>query len=74
MRAMRGRRNVLIAFAAALAAFFVLVAWRGFLPQHAAMVGIAIGALVYSTFGTAERLRASYRRQGPRSIRRSDEE
>ena len=69
-----GRVQAVAAFAAALLAFGVLVLWRGFFPQHAAIVGIAVGALVYTTFGTVERLKRSYRRRGPRSVRRRDED
>ncbi len=59
----------LAGFAAALATFAALVDWRHFFPQHAALVGIAVGALVFTTLGTAERLGHTYRRRGPRSIR-----
>lgn len=63
------RTKAVAGFAAALATFAVLVYWRHFFPQHAALVGVAVGALVYTTLGTAERLGHTYRRKGPRSIR-----
>lgn len=59
---------------AALATFAVLFWVRGFFPGHAAMVAIAVGALVYTTLGTSERLRWIYGRKGPRSVRRRDGE
>lgn len=43
--------------ASGLGVMLVLVAWRGFFWQHALLVGLAIGALVYSTVRTAERMR-----------------
>lgn len=51
----------------------VLFYGRGFFIGHAALVGIAAGALVYTALGTSERLGRMYRRRGPRSIRRRDE-
>ena len=36
----------------------VLVYWRGFFRHHAAMIGIAVMALVYSGVGTVKRLRS----------------
>ena len=42
------------------AVMWVLVAWRGFFWQHAAMIGIAVMALVYSGLGTVRRLRDLY--------------
>lgn len=55
--------------AAGLATFAVLFWGRGFFPGHAALVAIAVGALVYTTLGTSERLRGLYGRRGPRSVR-----
>lgn len=63
------------AIAAALAAavtFAVLYLGRGFFAPHAALVALAVGALVFTTLGTTERLSGIYRRKGPRSIRRRD--
>ena len=60
-------------FLAALATFLILFYWRHFFPQHAALVGVAVGALVYTTLGTVQRLGHTYRRKGPRSIRPRDE-
>ncbi len=42
------------------AVMLVLVSWRGFFWQHAAMIGIAVMALVYSGLGTIGRLRDLY--------------
>ncbi|HSL81190.1 MAG TPA: hypothetical protein VLF66_00350 [Thermoanaerobaculia bacterium] len=56
--------------AAALATFAVLFWGRSFFAGHAALVAIAVGALVYTTLGTTERLRRMYGRKGPRSVRR----
>lgn len=60
--------------AAALATFAALYWGRGFFPGHATLVAIAVGALVYTTLGTTERLRGIYGRKGPRSVRRRDED
>ncbi|HEX6199885.1 MAG TPA: hypothetical protein VF150_06435 [Thermoanaerobaculia bacterium] len=59
--------------AAALATFAALFLGRSFFAGHAALVAIAVGALVYTTLGTTERLRRIYGRKGPRSIRRRDD-
>ncbi len=67
------RTKGIAGFVAALATFLALFYWRHFFPQHAALVGIAVGALVYTTLGTAQRLGHTYRRKGPRSIRPRDE-
>jgi len=67
------RTKGIVGFVAALATFLVLFYWRHFFPQHAALVGVAVGALVYTTLGTAQRLGYTYRRKGPRSIRPRDE-
>lgn len=40
----------------------VLVLWRGFFWQHAAIIGLAVAALVYSARGTIQRLREMYKR------------
>lgn len=59
--------------AAAAITFAVLFFGRSFFAGHAVMVGLAVGALVYTALGTSERLGRMYRRKGPRSIRRRDE-
>ena len=59
--------------AAALATFAALFFGRSYFAGHAALVAIAVGALVYTTLGTTERLRRIYGRKGPRSIRRRDD-
>ena len=64
------RVKALCALLAAAITFAVLVWWRGFFVQHAALVSLAVGALVYTTLGTSERLGSTYRRKGPRSIGR----
>jgi len=64
------RLKAALALLATGATFALLVAWRGFFVQHAALVALAAGALVYTSLGTGERLRRSYRRKGPRSIER----
>lgn len=66
--------KAVLAVLAAAATFALLVLWRGFFIQHAALVALAIGALVYTSLGTSQRLGRSYRRRGPRSIRPRDEE
>lgn len=58
---------------AAVAAFAILFFGRHFFVGHAVLVAIAVGALVYSSLGTSERLRRMYERKGPRSIRRRDD-
>ncbi len=55
------RRTVLWSATAGLAAFAVLLLWRGFFWQHAALIGLAVTALVYSSVRTFERLRRLYR-------------
>lgn len=68
------RVKAVLAVLAAAITFAVLVLWRSFFPQHAALVSLAVGALVYTTLGTTERLGSTYRRQGPRSIGRRDDQ
>lgn len=62
--------KIAAAAVATAAAFALLFWWRGFFVQHAALVAIAIGALVYTTLGTSQRLGRTYRHKGPRSISR----
>lgn len=40
----------------------VLVVWRNFFWQHAAIIGTAVAALVYSARGTIGRLREMYKK------------
>lgn len=59
--------------AAAVAAFALFVYWRGWSAGQAALVATAVGALVFTTLGTSERLRETYRRQGRWTIRKGGE-
>jgi hypothetical protein len=47
----------LVALAGGVTVGLVLFFWRGFFWQHAALVGLAVTALVYSAWGTWERER-----------------
>lgn len=58
---------------AALVTFAALFFGRSFFAGHAVLVAIAVGALVYTTLGTSERLRRLYGRRGPLSVRRRDD-
>lgn len=60
---MMGRGKILFAVAAGVGTMLLLVFWRGFFWQHATMIGIAVLALLYSAFGTVERLRDIHRRR-----------
>ena len=62
--------KIAAAAVATAAAFVLLFWWRGFFVQHAALVALAIGGLVYTTLGTTQRLSRTYRHKGPRSIGR----
>jgi len=62
--------KIAVAAVAATASFALLFWWRGFFLQQAILVSIAVGALVYTTLGTGQRLGRTYRRKGPRSISR----
>lgn len=64
------RLKAAAAVAAAALTFGLLIGLRGFVVQHAALVALAVGALVYTTLGTTERLGRTYRQRGPRSVRR----
>jgi hypothetical protein len=66
------RLKAILAVIATAATFALLFVWRGFFLQHAALVALAVGALVYTTLGTTERLGRTYRRKGPRSVSRRD--
>lgn len=46
---------------AAAGVMALLVYWRGFFVHHAFIVGLAAGALVYTAFGAAGRLRRLHR-------------
>ena len=61
-----------LAALAAAATFAGLFFGRHFFVSHAALVAIAVGALVFTTLGTGERLSGIYRRKGPRSMRKRD--
>lgn len=53
----------LIPLLAGIVVMFILVLWRGFFWQHAAIIGLAVAALTYSARGAIERLRAMHKRQ-----------
>jgi hypothetical protein len=55
-------RQFSIPLLAGILVMVVLVLWRGFFWQHAAIIGLAIAALVYSARGTIQRLREMYKR------------
>lgn len=42
----------------------VLVAWRGFFWQHAVIVGIGVGALVFTAIRTIQRLKDLHKHSG----------
>ena len=45
------------ALTAAMLSFWVLRAWRGFYVNHAFIVSLAVGALVFATWRTVDRMR-----------------
>lgn len=55
-------RQFVIPLVAGIVVMLGLVVWRGFFWQHAAIIGVAVAALVYSARGTMQRLREMYRR------------
>ena len=55
-------RQFLIPLLSGVLVMVVLVLWRNFFWQHAAIIGLAIAALVYSARGTFQRLRELYGR------------
>ena len=55
-------RKAVWAFLAAGLTVFVLIAWRGFFPRHAVIVGLGVAALVYSILRTTERLKSLHRK------------
>jgi asparagine N-glycosylation enzyme membrane subunit Stt3 len=55
-------RNVIWAFLAAVLTVLLLIAWRGFFPRHAVIVGLGVAALVYSILRTTERLKSLHKK------------
>ena len=55
-------RQFVIPLVAGIVVMLGLVVWRGFFWQHAAIIGVAVAALVYSARGTVQRLRGMYKR------------
>ena len=55
------RSRVMWSVVAGLMVMLVLLYWRGFFWQHAALIGIGVLALVYSGLGTLERLKNLHR-------------
>ena len=55
------RGVVIIALLAGAGTTVLLVLWRGFFWQHALIIGVAVVALLYTTFRTIERLRNIHR-------------
>lgn len=55
-------RRFLWPVVAGAAVFAILVLWRHFFWQHAAIIGLAVTALVYSILRTGERLKTLHRR------------
>jgi hypothetical protein len=55
-------RQFSIPLLAGILVMVVLVLWRGFFWQHAAIIGLAVAALVYSARGAIQRLREMYKR------------
>lgn len=55
-------RHFAIPLVAGIVVMLGLVVWRGFFWQHAAIIGVAVAALVYSARGTMQRLREMSRR------------
>lgn len=55
-------RQFSIPLLAGVLVMVVLVLWRGFFWQHAAIIGLAVAALVYSARGTIQRLCEMYKR------------
>lgn len=53
--------RIAVAVVAALAAAALLVAWRGYPVHLAVLVGVAVGALVWSVARTTDNLRSLYR-------------
>ena len=55
-------RQFLIPLLLGILVMLVLVVWRNFFWQHAAIIGAAVAALAYSARGTIQRLREIYKR------------
>lgn len=71
---MRTWIKAVLGAAAGAAAFAFFSLSRGWPAGQAALVAIAIGALVFTTLGTSERLSGIYRRQGRWTVRKDDGE
>lgn len=66
--------KLIVAVVAGIAvALLLLYRWETVFLRHALLIGVAVGALVYTAFGTADRLKRSWTRRGPRSMRRRDD-
>ena len=57
------RSRVVWSALAGLVVMLVLLYWRGFFCQHAVLIGIGVTVLVYTGFGTLERLKSLHRRE-----------
>lgn len=55
------KRRIFTSLFAGTVTWIALIVWRHFFWHHALIVGIAVAALVYSIFSTADRLRQIYR-------------
>lgn len=55
-------RQIAIPLVTGVVVILGLVVWRGFFWQHAAIIGLAVAALVYSSRATVQRLREMYKR------------
>lgn len=60
---MSARARTLWALAAGAAALAVFLFWRHLRPEHSVVLAVAIGALLYTTLRTVERLGSLYRRK-----------
>jgi cell division protein FtsW (lipid II flippase) len=60
---------IVAAVAGVAVALLLLYRWESVFLRHALLIGVAVGALVYTSFGTADRLKRSWTRKGPRSMR-----
>jgi hypothetical protein len=54
-------RIVVGSLATGIAAAAVLILWRGFFWQHAALIGLGVAALVYTGFRTYQNLKDLHR-------------
>jgi ABC-type methionine transport system permease subunit len=55
-------RQFSVPLLAGIVVMVALVLWRHFFWQHAAIIGLAVAALVYSARSTIQRLREMYKR------------